>query len=253
MTRDELIALRRERGKQELNIGDRVKVYAQDDGEVLYGGRTFEITGKGKCNGEFIYSLHGLMSPFTAEILELVKEPTDEIKCGDIVKVKADAPDNGWSIEAINVNPNCYKFLPFEVVQIEKIGLKTMAYADSLDGFMHICIPTCYLEPYYSAEDVRRMEDEQNKRAAEYLREHSGKDTNNPVKDIADVVEECRKGFAKITSELAEIDWQHYRAELASKIAVAYAEKGRYKPSEIGEFAVMVANDVVDNLKKQSE
>ena len=49
------------------------------------------------------------------------------------------------------------------------------------------------------------------------------------------------------------VDWQHYRAELASKIAVAYAEKGRYKPSEIGEFAVMVANDVVDNLKRRSE
>ena len=111
----------------------------------------------------------------------------------------------------------------------------------------------CYLEPYYSAEDVRRMEEEQNKRTAEYLREHSGKDTNNPVKDIADVVEEYRKGFAKIASELASNDWQHYRAELASKIAVAYAEKGRYKPSEIGEFAVMVTNDVVDHLKKQSE
>ena len=197
--------------------------------------------------------LYNVLTDIFGTYWRLDEIPTDEIKCGDIVKIKDDAPDKGWSVEAINVNPNRYKFQPFEVVQIEKIGLKTMAYADSLDGFMHICIPICYLEPYYSAEDVRRMEEEQNKRTAEYMREHSGKETDNPVKDIADVVEEYRKGFAKIASELSEIDWQHYRAELASKIAVAYAEKGRYKPSEIGEFAVMVANDVVDNLKQQSE
>lgn len=85
MTKDELIALRRERGKQELNIGDRVKVYDQD-GEALYSGKAFEIIGKSKYNSGFIYSLHGLMSPFTAELLELVKEPTDEIKVGDRVE-----------------------------------------------------------------------------------------------------------------------------------------------------------------------
>lgn len=56
-----------------------------------------------------------------------------------------------------------------------------------------------------------------------------------------------------VKADLDDTFWDAYRAELASKIAVAYAEKGRYKPSEIGEFAVMVANDVVDNLKKQSE
>lgn len=78
MTKDELIALRREREKQELNIGDRVKVYDQC-------GKAFEIIGKGKYNGEFIYSLQGLKSPFTAELLELVKEPTDEINIGDRV------------------------------------------------------------------------------------------------------------------------------------------------------------------------
>ena len=53
--------------------------------------------------------------------------------------------------------------------------------------------------------------------------------------------------------DLDDTYWQHYRAELASKIAVAYAEKGRYEPTEIGAYAVKVANDVVDNLKKQSE
>lgn len=55
-----------------------------------------------------------------------------------------------------------------------------------------------------------------------------------------------------VKADLDETYWDAYRAELASKIAVAYAEKGRYKPSEIGEFAVMVANDVVDNLKSRA-
>ncbi len=44
-------------------------------------------------------------------------------------------------------------------------------------------------------------------------------------------------------------DWQSYRMELAAKIAVAYSEKGRYEPSEIGAKAVEVANGVVERLK----
>lgn len=84
MTKDELITLRRERGKQKLNIGDRVKAYDQD-GTALYDGKVFEITGKGKCDNKFVYRLDGLMSPFYAEDLELVKQPTDEIKVGDRV------------------------------------------------------------------------------------------------------------------------------------------------------------------------
>lgn len=47
--------------------------------------------------------------------------------------------------------------------------------------------------------------------------------------------------------------WEAYRAELAAKIAVAYAEKGRYEPREIGKIAADVANDVVWNLTKRSE
>ncbi len=43
--------------------------------------------------------------------------------------------------------------------------------------------------------------------------------------------------------------WQSYRMELAAKIAVAYAEKGRYEPEEIGAKAVEVANGVVERLK----
>ncbi len=44
-------------------------------------------------------------------------------------------------------------------------------------------------------------------------------------------------------------DWQSYRMELAAKLAVAYAEKGRYVPEEIGAKAVEVANGVVEQLK----
>ncbi len=44
-------------------------------------------------------------------------------------------------------------------------------------------------------------------------------------------------------------DWQSYRMELAAKIAVAYSEKGRYEPEEIGAKAVEVTNGVVERLK----
>lgn len=252
MAKDELRALRRDRGKQELNIGDRVKVYDRN-GNLMYGGKVFEITSKGKCTDEFFYGLYRLNGLFYAEDLELVKEPTYGIKCGDIVKVKVNIPNDVWRGTGNKAISTRYKFLPFEVTGIEEDGIETMAYADSLDGFMHIRIPTRYLEPYYSAEDVRRMEEDLQREKEQHLREHSGNEADDLVKNVRDVVEEYRKGFAKITSELVDFDWQQYRAELASKIAVAYAEKGRYKPSEIGEFAVMVANDVVTNLKKQSE
>lgn len=56
-----------------------------------------------------------------------------------------------------------------------------------------------------------------------------------------------------VKADLDDTYWDAYKAELASKIAVAYAEKGRFAPDEIGEFAVRVADDVVDNLKKQSD
>lgn len=43
--------------------------------------------------------------------------------------------------------------------------------------------------------------------------------------------------------------YEAMRMELAAKIAVAYAEKGRYEPYEIGAEAVEVANGVVERLK----
>lgn len=60
---------------------------------------------------------------------------------------------------------------------------------------------------------------------------------------------------AESRTTLVEKDpyWEVYRAELAAKIAVAYAEKGRYEPREIGKIAADVANDVVWNLTKRSE
>lgn len=42
---------------------------------------------------------------------------------------------------------------------------------------------------------------------------------------------------------------EEYRKELAAKIAVAYAEKGRYEPYEIGAKAVEVTNGVINGLK----
>lgn len=49
------------------------------------------------------------------------------------------------------------------------------------------------------------------------------------------------------------VDWQDYEMELAHDIAVAYAEKGRYEPREIGGYAVLAARSVVQNLKKKKQ
>ena len=217
MTRDELIALRRERGKQELNIGDRVKVYDQN-GNIMYGGRVAIIIEKALLDPtEFYYGLYvegetvdkfcgkgllylkntatkigktALLAPFFAEDLELMREPTPEIKVGDRVET------------------------PYGVVIVD------MILGENIFG-------------HHENGDVGIWT----------KKEFNGKE-DKPHADTITI---------PVKADLDDTYWDAYRAELASKIAVAYAEKGRYKPSEIGEFAVMVANDVVDNLKKQSE
>lgn len=222
MTKDELIALRRERGKQELNIGDRVKVYDRD-GNIMYGGKVAIIIEKALLDPtEFYYGLYiegetvdkfnaisalylksaatkigktALLAPFFAENLELMREPNPEIKVGDRVKV---AFLSGCKI-------GC-------VAEIKHNGWCDIDFGDG-------CMT------YDVAQDrIKKVE-------------------CNNVGTIA----------IPVKADLDDTYWEAYRAELAAKIAVAYAEKGRYKPSEIGEFAAMVANDVVDNLKKQSE
>lgn len=169
-------------------------------------------------------------------------EPGEEIKVGDIVRVKVNAPKDVWRGAGSKAICTRYKFLPFEVTGIEEDGIETMAYATSLNGFIYIRIPTRYLEPYYSAEHVRRMEEDLQREREQHLREHSDKD--KPHDNTITI---------PVKADLDDTYWDAYKAELASKIAVAYAEKGRFAPDEIGGFAVRVANDVVDNLKKQSE
>lgn len=276
MTKSELENYARENRKrleaQEVKLGDVVEVligqFAGEKGVVVgiiacgndYADPYYEIDmdcevpDKYKCRKNSL--MPNVVGGFNAYEFVVCgnrapEQPTDEIKVGDIVRVKDDAPKDVWQGGNSKSYSTRYKFIPFEVEQIEEDGLETYAYTISTDGFLHCRIPTRYLEPYYSAEDVRRMEEDLQREKEQHLREHSGKENDDPIKDIADMMEEYRKGFAKITSELVDFDWQQYRAELASKIAVAYAERAElFEPRGIGELAVTVANDVVDNLKK---
>ena len=214
MTKEELIELRRERGKQELNIGDRVKVYDRDDGEVLYGGRTFEITGKGKCNGEFIYSLHGLMSPFTAEILELVKEPTDEIKCGDIVKVKRETPKDLY-----NNLPYSFVDMPFFVAEIERVCDNPMYDEFHLrNGSTCLNIHPRWLEKW---------------------------DAKPQPNDHTIAI--------PVTVDLDDTYWDAYRAELAKEFALKLIGSNEIRCLQNANYITDFATRIVDNLKKQSE
>lgn len=251
MTKDELIKLRRERGKQELNIGDRVKVYDQN-GNVMYGGKTAIIIEKALLDPtEFYYGLYvegetvdkfndkgllyqkntapkigktALLAPFFAEDLELVKEPTDEIKVGDRVVAHV-GPNMDWLGTVKKIIPDTEGLYGENLLEIR------------VDG-------GCLLD--HRVSRCTKIEAEKENDVG-LLNDAYGWDKN-----ITDFMEEYRKAYNKITSKLEEFDWQ-YRAELASKIAVAYAEKGRYAPDEIGGFAVRVANDVVNNLKTQSD
>ncbi len=67
-------------------------------------------------------------------------------------------------------------------------------------------------------------------------------DENKPKRDIDRFIEAHEKAILG-----------KYHMELAAKIAVAYAEKGRYEPEEIGAKAVEVADGVVDALKNDKK
>lgn len=95
MSKDELFATRKKRAQQEINIGDKVKVYHRD-GKPMYEGKVAIVIEKALLDPtEYYYGLYidagertkklnpltrekigetALLAPFFAQDLELVKE-----------------------------------------------------------------------------------------------------------------------------------------------------------------------------------
>lgn len=217
MTKEELIALRRERGKQELNIGDRVKVYDQN-GNIMYGGRVAIIIEKALLDPtEFYYGLYvegetvdkfcgkgllylkntatkigktALLAPFFAEDLELMREPTPEIKVGDRVET------------------------PYGVVIVD------MILGENIFG-------------HHENDDVGIWT----------KKEFNGKE-DKPHADTITI---------PVKADLDDTYWDAYRAELVKEIAVKLADKETIMCPSIADYITNFATRIVDNLKKQSE
>lgn len=121
MKKELLENLRRERGKQELNIGDEVVVHSASN-ELMYNGNVATIIEKGIIGNEVYYGLYikgkivekrskslmgaagiigatSLLVPFYAEDLELVKKSTDkQPTVGSItIPVKVNFDETYWS------------------------------------------------------------------------------------------------------------------------------------------------------------
>lgn len=121
MKKEQLENLRRERRKQELNIGDKVLVHSASD-KLMYNGKVATIIEKGMSGNEVYYGLYikgeivekrskplmgaagiigatSLLAPFYAEDLELVKKSTDkQPTVGPItIPVKVDLDETYWA------------------------------------------------------------------------------------------------------------------------------------------------------------
>jgi len=158
-------------------------------------------------------------------------EPTPKFKVGDKVVV---SKNMSWGNECSESDKYQLTHFPSEITDIGGGYANIKSYCD-IYGF----IPLAHLIPY---TEPTAMEDEEK----EHNISETVKDSVDWMRKLDKVVEEYKTAFSEIVSD----DWQDYRMELAAKIAVAYAEKGSYEPSEIGVRAVEVANWVVERLKK---
>ncbi len=257
MTKDELLKLRHERRKQVLNIGDKVKAISAS-GKPLYDGKTATIIEKGMIGNEVYYGLYiegvtvekrstpiigkseiigntSLLAPFYAEDLELMKEPKPKFNVGDKVRFgEVGKPMQSGVIMGIHhIGTYCVysqdgkiQYVPEEALNrdpeptAEEEAAKIPLY--SIGTKVHTIYGDGVVDKTIYGNIAVRLDNGG----------FCGLDGITAVKEETDD------------------DWQSYRMELAAKIAVAYAEKGRYEPEEIGAEAVEVANGVVERLKK---
>lgn len=228
-----------------------VKVNAES--KYIKGDKViYKQTGKVKVvakavgdNRYYITTLDGL-SPLRVNESEIEpytepKEPT--IKVGDKVLAKRTdqiTPSSETTTFRRNVS----------LVTKIKDGIASLYYVDEYGGNHYASTPIEFLkkveetaEPKEPTERIHNMSDIIERKHLEHYKK---------VLSRLYLEKELSPTEHEVVTE-PYFDWQRYEADLAAKIAVAYAEKGRYEPSEIGAYAVKVAKSVVENLKKREE
>lgn len=141
----------------------------------------------------------------------------NEIKAGDKVRVSQDAPE-------VYVRGMEYCFGDCVTAKVLEIKNGNALIKPGESPFANVVIPTKYL-----------------------IKVEKKKEKPRPKSVMTDDFKARLK--EQITGYADGVYWSAYTAVLAKEIAVAYAEKGRYEPSEIGEKAVIAAKSVVDRLK----
>lgn len=287
MTKEELTALRRERGKQELNIGDRVKVYDQT-GNILFGGKTAIIIEKALLDPtEFYYGLYvegetadkfrgkgllylkntatkisktALLAPFFAEDLELVRKPKHFVGEQPLTVERARKEMEGIASEIAN-NPE-------KAEQIQKEWEEAVSAKEQ---------PTDEIKvgdrvKFKSEEEIKKMLEPSFWWGISIFADKEATiiGIDEPYGYRIDIDPSLggirREFFDKIPKkqpsntitipvkvDLDDTYWDAYHAELVKELAVKVANNNTINDSMIAYHIIGFATQIVNNLKKQSE
>ncbi len=263
MNKEELLKLRKERGKQTLIIGDKVRPISAS-GKPLYDGKVATIIEKGMSGDEVYYGLYiegvavekrstpligkseiigntSLLAPFFAEDLELVASRAEEeekprFKVGDIVKVSQDMK---WGNGESDKNKEILLNAPSKITEIQGKYALIEGAGESVYGL----IPLKYLIPYAEEQEPK------NGKSVDSL---SSLQNEIPSMSKEDA-EELAKCLAELDSAInkfkdSQVDWLAYRMELAKEVAAALIGKG-HNIAFVAESTSLIVDGIVERLK----
>lgn len=205
----------------------------------------------------------------------------NEITVGDVVRVSKDAPRMYVSgADSIGIGANC-KVMGIEddnaiikadewliaiptkyLIKVGKAkeaepkikeGDKVRYIVEGICGIVSKCDNTCYVIElkngmccYTHRDNIELVQTrEQMEADAKNMAKHC------EIPDVPDHKTEIQPIIIPVEVDIQDSYWKAYTADLAGEIAIAYAEKGRFEPKDIGVNAVIAAKAVVEELKKK--
>lgn len=242
--------------EEEIKCGDRVFV-TKSDGinpsraiDMVRRQSSLVTRIKDGIASLYIIDQYGTNHYAKVPIENLVKVYGDgEIIVGMIVKIKGGI-----------LAPTFFADKPFKVVSISKErGGELMAHIEN-DFNTHIDIPVNNLEPYYTAEKIRELEEEISEQAKEFLKANSDEDRYARYREgkwnfisQEDFVKEINPEEHRIITPLQDLvekeRLESYRRAVAGQIAVKLANIDNHSPEDVGRYAVETATMVVKHLR----
>lgn len=257
MEKGELLKSRKERGKQTLNIGDKVRAISAS-GKPLYDGKVATIIEKGMLGDEVYYGLYiegvtvenrsapligkseiiyntSRLAPYFAEDLELVarrdivstKEGKPMFKVGDMVVTTTSGLlyGIGWTGMITHIEGN---YAAVRMFTDNEITFKA--------DMSHLA--PCIKEQEPKNDDC----DDSSSSLQNEIPSMSKEDAEELAKCLAAV-----EDFVKEYKD-SQVDWLAYRMELTKEVAAALIGKG-HEIAFVAESTSLIVDGIVERLK----